>query len=181
MTNMPFASADDFTDIESRNVCAERRAAGYSEEEILTSLRAKARDNARTPMQWTQEPQAGFTTGTPWLPVNPNYTQINAQQALEDPNSIFYYYQQLIDLRKREPILTYGSFELLAPEHPDVYAYLRRWQGQTWLILCNFHANPVEFSYSGTGKTILSNYPQPEVRDLQLVSLRPYEASIYQI
>ena len=181
MTNMPFASPDDFTDIESRNICRERRAAGFSEEEILTSLRAKARDNARTPMQWSQEPQAGFTTGTPWFPVNPNYTHINAQQALDDPDSIFYYYQKLVALRKHAPILTQGSYELLCPQDPDVYAYLRRWQGETWLILCNFHQTTASFSYPGQGKAILSNYSQPELRDLTHVSLRPYEAAIYQI
>lgn len=181
MTNMPFVSPDDFTDIESRNVCKERRAAGYSEESILTSLRAKARDNARTPMQWSDEPQAGFTSGTPWLAVNPNYTQINAKQALEDPDSIFWYYRELIRLRKEEPILTYGSFELLLPHHPDLYVYLRHWQQQTWMVLCNFHEKEVDFSYSAHGKTILSNYPQPEVRSLHHVSLRPYEAAIYQI
>ena len=164
-----------------RRICRERRAAGFSEEEILTSLRAKARDNARTPMQWSQEPQAGFTIGTPWFPVNPNYTHINAQQALDDPDSIFYYYQKLVALRKHAPILTQGSYELLCPQDPDVYAYLRRWQGETWLILCNFHQTTASFSYPGQGKAILSNYSQPELRDLTHVSLRPYEAAIYQI
>lgn len=181
MTNMPFASPDDFTDIESQAVCRERRAAGYTEEEILTSLRAKARDNARTPMQWDDGPQAGFTTGTPWMPVNPNHTAINAGQALEDPDSIFYYYQRLIALRKQEPILTCGSFEPLLPEDPDLYAYLRRWQGKTWLVLCNFHGKTAVFRGHGTGRTILSNYPQPEQRSLHDLSLRPYEAAIYEL
>ncbi len=181
MTNVPFASPDDFTDIESRNVCAERRAAGYAEADILASLQAKARDNARTPMQWNVTAQAGFTTGTPWYPVNPNYTAINAEQALADENSIFYYYQALIALRKTQPILTQGSFEPLLPDDPDIYAYLRRWNGKTWLVVCNFHQKQVTFCGKGRGRTILSNYPQPELADLQHLSLRPYEATIYEI
>lgn len=181
MTNVPFASPDDFTDIESRNVCAERRAAGYAEADILASLQAKARDNARTPMQWNATAQAGFTTGTPWYPVNPNYTAINAEQALADENSIFYYYQALIALRKTQPILTQGSFEPLLPDDPDIYAYLRRWNGKTWLVVCNFHQKQVTFCGKGRGRTILSNYPQPELADLQQLSLRPYEATIYEI
>ena len=181
MTNVPFSSPDDFTDVESRNVCAERRAAGYAEADILASLQAKARDNARTPMQWNATAQAGFTTGTPWYPVNPNYTAINAEQALADENSIFYYYQALIALRKTQPILTQGSFEPLLPDDPDIYAYLRRWNGKTWLVVCNFHQKQVTFCGKGRGRTILSNYPQPELADLQQLSLRPYEATIYEI
>lgn len=181
MTNIPFSSPDDFTDIESRNICAQRRARGIPDTEILTSLRAKARDNARTPMQWDDSPQAGFTTGTPWFPVNPNYTSINAEKALLDSDSIFYYYQQLIRLRKQEPVLTSGTFEQLLPDDPDLYVYLRHGEGKTWMVLANFHQNEVKFSYPATGRVILSNYPQPERQSLHSLSLRPYEATIYEI
>ncbi len=181
MTNMVFKGIEDFADIGSLNVYDELREAGMPEEDILNSLRAKARDNARTPMQWNSAPQAGFTTGTPWFPVNPNYKDINAEQALEDKNSIFYYYQKLIKLRRDEPILTDGAYELLIPDDKNVYAYLRTLRDLKWLIVCNFYSTPSEFSYPAEGRCILSNYPQPEPRSLENITLRPYETAIFEL
>lgn len=180
MTNMRFESIDDFADIESRNAYFERKAAGVPETEIMASLRAKARDNARTPMQWDSEPNAGFTNGTPWYSVNPNYTEINVENALADKNSIFYYYQSLIRLRKENPILSEGSYELLIPDDKKVYAYLRTLKKQKWLVVCNFYAEPALFSYPALGKCVLSNYPQPDSRDLNNITLKPFEAAIFE-
>ncbi len=109
MTNYPFSSIEDFADIEAINLYYERKQIGYSEKDIMKSLCAKARDNARTPMQWNTSREAGFTKGTPWYPVNPNYTQINAEMELENENSIFYYYQKLIKLRKQNDIFLHIS------------------------------------------------------------------------
>ncbi len=181
MTNYPFLRIEDFTDVESLNMYQERKEKGYREEEIMESLRAKSRDNARTSMQWNDSREAGFTTGKPWYRVNPNYTEINAEQALKDPDSIFYYYQKLISLRKKEPILTEGTFELLCPEDEHIFAYTREWEGKKWLAACSFYEKQVCFSYPGQGKVVISNYGQEAVTSLEQIELRPYEAAIYEI
>lgn len=181
MTNAPFSGMEDFADVESLNMYRERREQGYPEESILQSLRAKARDNARTPMQWDDSPQAGFTKGRPWYPVNPNYREINAAAALADEDSVFYYYQKLIRLRREEIILIRGTFHLLVPDDERVFAYTRTWEGKIWLIVCNFYEECTDFSYEGRGRKILSNYETEDFRDLSHLELRPYEAGIYEL
>ena len=181
MTNYPFTSIKDFADVEAINMYHERKQKGYSEKEIMESLCAKARDNARTPMQWNDGYQAGFTQGTPWYTVNTNYNEINVKMALENENSIFYYYQKLIALRKQNDILVYGTFELLCPEDEQIFAYTRTWNHQKWLIVCNFYEKPVEFQYTAKGNVILSNYEQEQMISLEQIQLRPYEAIICEI
>lgn len=181
MTNVPINGVEDLADIESINMYHERIEAGYDKEDILISLRGRARDNARTPMQWDDTYAAGFTAGTPWYRVNQNYTEINVKQALEDKNSVFYYYQKLISLRKEEEILLEGDFTLLCPEDPSVFAYTRSWKDKTWLILCNFFGQKTEYRYEGQGKVLLSNYEQEEMISLDSIILRPYEAAIMEI
>ena len=181
MTNYPFSGIEDLFDIESVNMYWERKQMGYPEEEIMKSLCAKSRDNARTPMQWDNGPCAGFTEGTPWCRVNPNYTKINAEEALKDQNSIFYYYKKLIRFRKEEPILIYGSFELFCPEDEHVFAYTREWKGKKWLVAGNFYEEQVCFDYPGKGRVLLSNYEQDSETQLEQMKLRPYEAAIYEI
>ena len=123
MTNVPFQTIDEFPDIETQNIYQERLKAGFTEEETMYAIRAKARDNARTPMQWNAEKNAGFTEGTPWYRVNPNYKEINVEQALADPESVFYHYQKLIQLRKEHEVMVYGTYQLLFPEDEDLYIY----------------------------------------------------------
>ena len=119
MTNVQFDSIEEYQDIETRNMYRERIEKGEDKEQIMQSIYAKGRDNARTPMQWDHSPNAGFTTGTPWIKVNPNYQTINVEQALYDPNSIFYCYQKLIQLRHEKETIRYGSFTLLLEkDHP---------------------------------------------------------------
>ena len=181
MTNYPFSGIEDFFDVESVNMYRERKQMGYPEEEIMKSLCAKSRDNARTPMQWNNGPGAGFTEGIPWCRVNPNYTKINAEEALKDQNSIFYYYKKLIRFRKEEPILIYGTFELLCPEDEHVFAYTREWKGKKWLVAGNFYEKPARFDYPGKGRVLLSNYERESETRLEQMKLRPYEAAIYEI
>jgi len=181
MTNYPFSDINDFADVESVNMYYERKQMGYKEEDIMKSLCAKARDNARTSMQWNSGHEAGFTKGTSWYRVNPNYTEINVEKALNDKNSIFYYYKRLINLRKEEEILVYGTFELLCPEDENVFAYIREWKDKKWLVVCNFYEKPADFTYPLKGRVILSNYEQDSVILLKQIKLRPYEAVICEI
>ena len=180
MTNAPFTSIEDFPDIETQNIYKERLRAGFSEEETMCAIRKKARDNSRTPMQWNAEKNAGFTTGTPWYQVNPNYTEINAEDAMSREDSVFYYYQKLIRLRREHEIMAYGIYDLLLPEDEDLYIYTRTLENEKWLILCNFHEKERVITSMRMGRVILSNYADtPQLEELCL--LRPYEAVIYQI
>lgn len=179
MTNIEFKTIDDFADIEAVNMYRERVAAGGDKESVLNSLRNKARDNARTPMQWNDGENAGFTQGKPWYRVNPNYLQINVQKALEDENSVFYCYQKLIRMRRENPIMVYGRYELLLPENENIYAYTRTYKDTIWLVICNFYGENEEFSLEGTGKILISNY-KDSCTNLKKGRLRPYEAVIYE-
>jgi oligo-1,6-glucosidase len=142
MTNSPFAGIGDFRDIESVNYYTAAVAAGASPDDVLVALRAKSRDNARTPMQWDDSPHAGFSTGEPWLPVNPNYPEINAAAARADPDSVFHHYRRLIELRQTEPAVPYGDFTMLLPDDERVYAFTRSYQGVQLLVLANLSGAP---------------------------------------
>lgn len=172
MTNADFA-LDQYRDIETLNVYQERKAVGYSETEILASIHAKSRDNARTPMQWSAEANAGFTTGTPWIPVNPNYQEIHAEDQVTDETSIFGCYQKLIALRKQYPVFVYGDFQLMYETHPDLFVYQREWEGQKLFVYANFHGTEVTVPelHIGDGTILLHNYS-----DCKEGVLRPYEA-----
>ena len=140
MTNAPFSSLEDCRDIEEinayRQYVTEEKI--LSAEKMMQCIRTVGRDNARTPMQWDDSANAGFTTGTPWIMVNPNYTEINARAALADPDSVFYYYQKLIRLRHEHPVIAYGTFEPLLEESDSIYAYRRVLDGQTLVVACNW-------------------------------------------
>ena len=180
MTNVPFQTIDEFPDIETQNIYKERLKAGFTEKETMHAIRAKARDNARTPMQWNAEKNAGFTEGTPWYRVNPNYKEINVEQALADPESVFYHYQKLIQLRKEHDIMVYGTYQLLFPEDEDLYIYTRTLEEEKWLIVCNFHEKTRKFRCKRAGQVMLSNYADTPATE-KIAELRPYEAVIYQM
>jgi oligo-1,6-glucosidase len=143
MTNAPFAGVEDLRDIESLNHYAEAVAAGEDPEHVLASLRAMGRDNARTPMQWDGSPHAGFTTGTPWLGVNPNHVEINAEAARADPGSVFHHYRRLIELRHTLPVVAHGDFTMRMAHDERVYAFTRRLGDVELLVLGNFSGDPV--------------------------------------
>jgi oligo-1,6-glucosidase len=157
---------------------------GKDPSEVMQIIHHKSRDNARTPMQWDLSPQAGFTTGTPWLKVNPNYPEINAAQALADPNSIFYYYKKLIQLRKTHPAVVYGAYELILPEHAQSYAFTRTFEDERLLIVLNFGHEPAAFDlpenipFKNAG-LLIGNYSVDPAESIQRVNLRPYEARVY--
>jgi len=135
MTNVRFPSIDDYRDIETLNMYREKvLQQGEDPRKVLEAIHYMGRDNARTPMQWDDGPQAGFTTGTPWIGVNPNCRDINVKQAMADPDSIFHYYRRLIALRKQHDIMVYGEFVPLMEDHPQIYAYLRVLGGERWLV-----------------------------------------------
>ena len=175
MTNIRLP-IEGYADIETQNLYAERIARGYSEEEVMASIYARSRDNARTPMQWTAEENAGFTEGAPWLPVNPNYGQINARAALEAPDSVFHYYRRLIALRKRYPVFREGTFTLLETDSEQLFVYTRQTKEEQLLVVCNFtgaaaaYRQPEEFAGA---ELLLSNY------SVDADCLRPYEARLF--
>jgi trehalose-6-phosphate hydrolase len=141
---------------------------------LLAILATKSRDNSRTPMQWDASPNAGFTAGEPWIGTGDNYADINVEQALADPDSVFYAYQQLITLRKSQPVLTWGDYQDLLPEHPSLWCYRRQHEGQTLLVVANLSADPQDWQppagYSD-GQVLMSNYDTPAG-----MTLRPFEA-----
>lgn len=144
------------------------------------------RDNSRTPMQWTDGKNAGFTTGTPWLKMNPNFSVINVEQAMNNPDSIYHYYKKLIQLRKENPILVYGDFELILPEHEQIFAYMRRLENEKMVVITNLFPVEIEFLLpfelgDKSKEIVISNYqviPQENIRKL---TLKPYEARVYRL
>ena len=180
MTNVRFPDITWYQDIESINLYRERTAAGYTSEEVMESIYAKGRDNARTPMQWDASENAGFTEAKPWIPVNPNYREINAASQIKDPSSVFSFYQNLISLRKTWPVFADGDFSLLFPEDPQIFAYTRD-DGDTRLLVCaNFTGEKAAFhlpaGWEGAGRLIRNYEDAPEEG-----VLRPYEAFILAI
>ncbi|MGM9549164.1 MAG: alpha-glucosidase [Faecousia sp.] len=174
MTNIRL-ELDQYKDIEIQNVFRERTEKGYDPQKVMASIWERGRDNARTPMQWTSGENAGFTTGKPWLPVNDNHVFINAEEALADPESVFYYYQKLIELRKTVPEFRDGSFTLLAPEDKQVFAYTRDTARGHLLVVCNFSGEEAEFDMPqafANAELLIANYKD------DAPVLRPYEAKI---
>jgi len=178
MTNYPVNDISEVEDIESVNMYHERLANGYKKEDIIASINFKGRDNARTPIQWDRTENAGFTTGIPWLHVNPNYQEINVAANLEDPKSIFYCYQKLIQLRKDNPIIVWGEYELVTDTSEQVFMYLRKYEGETWAVVANFGEQKKTLHLEHLGQSnevIISNYERFSV-DFQQLELKPYEA-----
>jgi oligo-1,6-glucosidase len=187
MTNVAFESIADYNDIETVNLYHELvDEQGKDPQAVLAVFHAKSRDNARTPMQWDASPQAGFTSGKPWLKVNPNYTGINVEQALADPNSIFYYYQKLIRLRKTVPAVVYGIYDLILPEHPQIYAFTRSFADQRLVVALNFSPETALFNLPAalqfsSAALLIANYPVDPAESPTRFSMRPYEARVYQL
>lgn len=181
MCNAYFDKLEDYRDIESLNAYKElTETCGVSHEEMMGYLKRISRDNARTPMQWDDSANAGFTTGTPWIKVNSNYKTVNAKQQTTDPDSVFSYYKELIRLRYENDIIVYGEYELLEPQNEELFIYTRTWNNEQLMVLCNFTDKDVVIPAAvmaqipADAQILISNH----VGNLEAV-LRPYEARVY--
>ena len=182
MTNPYFDKIEKYQDVESKNMYKILRDKGLSEEEVLDILMQKSRDNSRTPVQWDDTKNAGFTSGTPWIGIPENYKKINAENALKDNNSIFYHYQNLIQLRRTEELLITGRYEDIDLENKKVYAYKRIGENEELIVISNFYDEVTEFDVKGLDLEkafiLLSNYVQsPEIKEDKII-LKPYESII---
>ena len=184
MTNCPFNTLENFRDLESINAFHELTEQGkMTEEEMMAAIGYKGRDNARTPMQWDDSANAGFSdaSATPWIMVNPNYTKINAKDQVSREDSVFKYYQKLIKLRHESDLIVYGTYDLILDDDKDIYAYIRTLGDEKLIVYCNFSENtrevelPEEFT---DGKILISNYNDAKVSEK--ITLRPYEAIVIQ-
>ncbi|MEO1262376.1 MAG: alpha-glucosidase [Bacteroidota bacterium] len=179
MGNVAFPSLADYDDVETKNFIKIKSAEGMPEKEMLWRVQKGGRDNARTPVQWDDSENAGFTTGQPWLKLNPNYKEINVKNALGEKNSIFYFYQKLLSLRKEHKTLIYGDYHEIIPDHEDIYAYQRFDENNKYLVVLNFSEKEISLKYL-TGlinaEIIIANY-----NDVKVDFLNPWEGRVYKI
>ncbi|HDL6486380.1 TPA: alpha,alpha-phosphotrehalase [Yersinia enterocolitica] len=179
MTNPNFSSIDQYRDVESLNMFAELSAKGRDADQLLAILATKSRDNGRTPMQWDRSHNAGFSQGTPWIEPCSNYGEINVDAALADADSVFYAYQYLIALRKQHDVFTFGDYQDLCPQHPDLWCYLRSWQGKQLLVVANLSGEPQQWQpedidLDGHWQLLMSSYGESAFQP-QVMQLRAYE------
>ncbi|WP_242276248.1 alpha,alpha-phosphotrehalase [Bacillus cereus group sp. BfR-BA-01445] len=185
MTNPKFESIEQYRDVESLNIYDIKLKEGLSKEEIIGILKQKSRDNSRTPMQWNEEMNSGFTTSTPWISVAENFKEINVEKALEDKESVFYHYKKLIELRKTYNVITEGEYAILDENNPKIWAYTRTTESEVLLVINNFYGEeitysvPVHVQLDGMKQEILlSNYKDAS-KDITKLNLRPYESIVY--
>ena len=187
MTNVAFPTIDDYRDVETRNMYREFvEEKGIDRKIVMAMIHAKSRDNARTPMQWDASANAGFTSATPWIKVNPNYPAINVARCSADPDSILYYYQQLIRLRRENPVIVHGRYDPLCEAHEQIYAFTRTWKDERLLVILNFSADRPVFALPchvrlANQELLIGNYPMDAEEDSTPLTLRPYEARVYRL
>ncbi|MDF9503360.1 alpha,alpha-phosphotrehalase [Bacillus cereus] len=185
MTNPKFESIEQYRDVESLNIYDIKLKEGLSKEEIIRILKQKSRDNSRTPMQWNEEMNSGFTTSTPWISVAENFTEINVEKALEDKESVFYHYKKLIELRKTYDVITEGEYAILDKNDPKIWAYTRTTESEVLLVINNFYGEEITYSVPAhvqldgmKQEVLLSNYKDAS-KDIAKLNLRPYESIVY--
>ncbi|WP_273853956.1 glycoside hydrolase family 13 protein [Guptibacillus spartinae] len=183
MTNVQFPSIEDYDDVADKNRYRIQREAGVPHEDIMKVIWASSRDNSRTPMQWSNDHNAGFSSGTPWLKVNPNFVDINVEKQEADDQSILAFYKKMIELKKNNLVFTYGSYDLLLEEDPQIYAYTRTMEEDAVLVVTNLSIEPAVFNTKlklEPTQLLLNNYPVArEVNDS--IVLKPYEARVYRL
>jgi oligo-1,6-glucosidase len=181
MSNVKFDRLEDYDDIEVKTNYAQVQARGGDLGRFLEGMKISARDNGRTPFQWDASPNAGFTTGRPWLKVNPNFPTVNVAAEEKDPDSPLHYFRRLVRLRRENPVLVYGKYRLLDADNPDVYSFTRELDGKSWAVLLNFRSRTAS---AATGldlkgaRLVIGNYPEGPPEDERL---RPYEARLYEL
>lgn len=186
MTNVSYESIDDYNDVATKNSYQLKRAAGLPDKEIMAIIRSASRDNARTPMQWTAAGDAGgFSTGTPWLKINPNFKQINVEAQQKDEASILHFYKKMIRLKKTNEVFTYGTYDLILDEHPQIFAYTRTLKDERALVLVNLTEMPAvikkaEFRLRDC-ELLLNNYPVRKTEQQATLILKPYEARVFRV
>ena len=187
MTNAFFDKIEDYRDIEALDIFKDfTQRKGFSEKDTLELLRLKSRDNSRTPMQWDDSQNAGFTDGTPWISVNENHKEINAKACMEDKDSVFYYYQKLIRLRHEMPVITEGEYELLDADNEKVYTYLRKGEDETLVVVANFTDETIGYQVdekvqAKESALVISNYADAPAAFSNQLTLKPYEVYVYSI
>jgi alpha-glucosidase len=183
MTNVQFPSIDDYDDVAVKNMYRLKREAGVPHEEIMEVIWASARDNSRTPMQWSTDANAGFTTGTPWMKVNPNYEQINVGKQENEAESVLSFYKKMIGLKKENQVFTYGTYDLVDEDHPLIYAYTRSGDDGKVMVVSNLTKSVAEFVVDESQFTelLLNNYPVDEGVGAGVMTLRPYETRVYRM
>ena len=187
MTNAFFDKIEDYRDVEALDIFKDYTGRkGFSAKDTLELLRLKSRDNSRTPMQWSTEKNAGFTDGEPWIAVNENYKTINAEAAVKDPESVFFYYKKLVQLRHEMPVITDGVYKLLDADNEKVYTYLRKSEDETLLVICNFTKETIDypvgdFVNADQGTLLISNYDDAPQQYADAIELKPYGAYVYEI
>ncbi|MCY6960455.1 alpha,alpha-phosphotrehalase [Clostridium brassicae] len=185
MTNPKFDDINKYRDVETLNIFNIKLREGMDKNTIMEIIKAKSRDNSRTPMQWSGDKNSGFTQGTPWILQAPNYNVINVEKALEDKESVFYHYKKLIALRKELDIIAYGDFNLILKDHKNIFAYIRRYKNEKLLVINNFYGEEILFNLPQNidfkqykSKILISNYKDSN-EDFAKVNLRPYESIVY--
>ena len=182
MVNIRFDNIDDYNDVDTRNKYEQLKNAGGDLKAFLENKKQTSRENGRTPFQWNASANGGFTTGKPWLKVNPNFTTINAEAQEKDPNSVLNYYRKLVNVRKASPVLLYGKYTLLDKENPNIFSYIRELDGKKILVLLNFTEKEAAYNLgfpTDKSKIILSNYTKS--KSMKINTLRPYEAVILEL
>lgn len=184
MTNVKFDSMDDYDDVAMKNMYRIESEAGKSHEEIMQVIWKNGRDNSRTPMQWDGSDNAGFSSGKPWMKINPNYTDINVEQAQQDPDSIYHHYKKLIALRAENPVVVYGTYDLLLPDDESIYAYTRTLDNEKLLVISNLTSKEVLFDLPDgleytSSELLLNNYGTLPEERIDTIALRPYESRVY--
>jgi alpha-glucosidase len=186
MTNVRFDSMDDYDDVAMKNLYRLEIEAGKSHEEVMEVIWKNGRDNSRTPMQWDDSENAGFSSGKPWMKVNPNFTEINVERAKQDPDSIYHHYKKLIALRAANPITVYGTYDLILPEDERIYAYTRTLGNEKLLVMSNLTSEEALFDLPfdlefDSSELLLNNYEADPAEKIETVALRPYESRVYML
>jgi len=184
MTNVQFETIEEYDDVRDKNLYRIKRAEGVPHEEIMQYIWASSRDNSRTPMQWSNEKNAGFTTGKPWIGVNPNYETINVKAQEADANSVLSFYKEMIQLKKNNDVFTYGTYDLLVEDHPAIFAYTRTLDNEKIVVVSNLSEKDATFTSEFTVKyegLLLHNYPVEMHEASKSITLKPYEARVYRV